>query len=39
MYDAGVEVSLSTPAALSQLMVSELDKWGQVVKEAGIKLE
>jgi tripartite-type tricarboxylate transporter receptor subunit TctC len=39
MYDAGVEVSLSTPAALSQLMVSELDKWGKVVKEAGIKLE
>jgi tripartite-type tricarboxylate transporter receptor subunit TctC len=39
MYDAGVEVSLSTPAAMSQLMVSELDKWGKVVKEAGIKLE
>lgn len=39
MYDAGVEVSLSTPAALSQLMVSELEKWGKVVKEAGIKIE
>ena len=39
MFDAGVEVSLSTPEALSQLMVRELDKWGKVVKEAGIKLE
>ena len=39
MFDAGVEVSLSTPEALSQLMVSGLDKWGKVVKEAGIKLE
>lgn len=39
MFDAGVEVSLSTPEALAQLMVSEMDKWGKVVKEAGIKLE
>ena len=38
-YDAGVQVSLSTPDALNQLMVSEMDKWGKVVKEAGIKLE
>uniref|UniRef100_UPI0025F61A86 Bug family tripartite tricarboxylate transporter substrate binding protein n=1 Tax=Limnohabitans sp. Rim8 TaxID=1100718 RepID=UPI0025F61A86 len=39
MFDAGVQVSLSTPDAMSQLMVSELDKWGKVVKEAGIKIE
>jgi len=39
MFDAGVEVSLSTPEALTSLMVSELDKWGKVVKEAGIKLD
>lgn len=39
MFDAGVEVSLSTPAAMSQLMVSEMEKWGKVVKEAGVKLE
>lgn len=38
-FDAGVQVSLSTPEALSQLMVSEMDKWGKVVKEANIKLE
>lgn len=39
MFDAGVEVSLSTPEAVTQLMVSEMAKWGKVVKEAGIKLE
>jgi len=39
MFDAGVEVSLSTPEAMGQLMVSEMEKWGKVVKEAGIKLE
>lgn len=39
MFDAGVEVSLSTPEALTQLMTQELDKWGKVVKETGIKLE
>lgn len=39
MFDAGVEVSLSTPEALTQLMSRELDKWGKVVKETGIKLE
>ena len=37
--DAGVEISLSTPAKLNPLMVSRLCKWGKVVKEAGIKLE
>lgn len=39
MFDAGVEVSLSTPEAMSQLMVSELDKWGKVVKETGVRIE
>jgi len=39
MFDAGVEVSLSTPEAMTQLMTQELDKWGKVVKETGIKLE
>jgi len=39
MYEAGVEVSLSTPDALTQLMTSEMSKWGKVVKDAGIKLE
>lgn len=39
LFDAGVEVSLSTPEAMTQLMTHDLDKWGTVVKEIGIKLE
>ena len=38
-FDAGVEVSLSSPEALGQLMSAELSKWGVVVKEAGVRLE
>ena len=39
MYDAGVEVSLSSPEALGEYMVHEMDRWGKVVKDTGIKLE
>lgn len=39
LFDAGVGVSLSTPEAMTQLMSQELDKWGKVIKETGIKLE
>ena len=39
MFDAGVEVSTSTPEALTDYMALELVRWGKVVKEAGIKLE
>ena len=39
MFDAGVEVSISTPEALTEYMALELVRWGKVVKEAGIKLE
>ncbi len=39
MFDAGVEVSLSSPEAMNQFMAQELDKWAKVVKEIGIKLE
>ena len=39
MFDAGVEVSISTPEALTDYMALELVRWGKVVKEAGIKLE
>lgn len=39
LFDAGVEVSLSTPEAMTQYMGLELDKWGKVIKETGIKLE
>jgi tripartite-type tricarboxylate transporter receptor subunit TctC len=39
LSDAGVEVAPSTPEAMSEYMVHEMDRWGKVVKETGIKLE
>ena len=39
LYDAGVEVAPSTPEAMSDYMVKEMDRWGKVVKDANIKLE
>ena len=39
MFDAGVDVSLSTPEALGDYMLLEMERWGKVVRDAGIKLE
>jgi tripartite-type tricarboxylate transporter receptor subunit TctC len=39
LFDAGVQVSVSTPEALTQLMQGEHVKWGKIVQEAGIRLE
>ena len=39
LYDAGVEVSPSTPEAMTDYMALEMVRWGKVVKEIGIKLE
>jgi tripartite-type tricarboxylate transporter receptor subunit TctC len=39
LFDAGVEVAPSTPEAMSEYMVTEMDRWGKVVKDANIKLE
>ena len=39
LYDAGVEVSTSTPEAMTDYMALEMVRWGKVVKEIGIKLE
>lgn len=39
LADAGVEVAPSTPDGMASYMVSEMERWGKVVKEAGIKLE
>ena len=39
LYDAGVEPTPSTPEAMSEYMVKEMDRWGKAVKEMGIKLE
>jgi len=38
-YDAGVEPTPSTPDAMSDYMVTELDRWGKVVRDIGIKVE
>ncbi len=35
----GVGVVGSTPAALGAFLKSEMDKWGPIIKEAGIKVE
>ncbi|WP_341902513.1 tripartite tricarboxylate transporter substrate binding protein [Polaromonas sp. YR568] len=39
LYDAGVDPTPSTPEAMSAYMVKEMDRWGKVVKEIGIKVE
>ena len=39
LVDAGVEVAPSTPEAMADYMVLEMERWGKVVKETGIKLE
>ncbi|CAN7608425.1 Bug family tripartite tricarboxylate transporter substrate binding protein [Polaromonas sp. LjRoot131] len=39
LYDAGVEPTPSTPEAMSDYMVKEMDRWGKVVKDIGIKVE
>lgn len=39
LSDAGVEVAPSTPEAMANYMVGEMERWGKVVKEAGIKME
>jgi tripartite-type tricarboxylate transporter receptor subunit TctC len=39
LYDAGVEPTPSTPEAMSDYMVKEMERWGKVVKEIGIKVE
>lgn len=39
LYDAGVEPTPSTPEAMSDYMVKEMDRWGKAVKDIGIKIE
>jgi tripartite-type tricarboxylate transporter receptor subunit TctC len=38
-YDNGVQVSLSTPEAMNELMIAERERWGKVVKAAGIEVD
>jgi len=39
LYAAGVEADISSPEALNTLMVQELDRWGKVIKDAGITMQ
>jgi len=39
LYAAGVEADLSSPEALNTFMVQELDRWGKVIKDAGITMQ
>ena len=39
LYAAGVETDISSPEALNTLMVQELDRWGKVIKDAGITMQ
>lgn len=39
LYDAGVEPTPSSPEAMADYMVKEMDRWGKVVKDIGIKVE
>jgi tripartite-type tricarboxylate transporter receptor subunit TctC len=39
LFAAGVEADISSPEALNTLMVQELDRWGKVIKDAGITMQ
>ena len=39
LSDAGVEVAPSSPEAMAAYLVQELERWGKVVKDTGVKLE
>ncbi|HEY0822178.1 MAG TPA: tripartite tricarboxylate transporter substrate binding protein [Ramlibacter sp.] len=39
LFDAGVEPSPSTPQEMGAFLTVELERWGKVVKDAGVKLE
>lgn len=39
LFDAGVQVSLSTPEGLTKLMQDETVKWGKIVKDAGVTID
>ncbi|HYF16952.1 MAG TPA: tripartite tricarboxylate transporter substrate binding protein [Ramlibacter sp.] len=39
LFDAGVEPSPSTPAEMTSYLQQELQRWGKVVKDAGITME
>jgi tripartite-type tricarboxylate transporter receptor subunit TctC len=39
LFSAGVEADISSPEALNTLMLQELERWGKVIKDAGITMQ
>jgi tripartite-type tricarboxylate transporter receptor subunit TctC len=39
LYAAGVESDISSPEALGTLMNREMERWGKVIKDAGISMQ
>jgi len=39
LFDAGVQPAYAGPEATGQLIVSELEKWGKVIKDLGMKVD
>lgn len=39
LFEAGVDVSISSPEAMNDYLQQELERWGRVAREIGIKLE
>jgi len=39
LFAAGVQVSLSTPEGLTQLMQDETVKWNKIIRDAGIRID
>ena len=39
LIDAGVEPNPSSPEAMAEYLAQELERWGRVVRETGVKLE
>ena len=39
LFSAGVEADISSPEAMNTLMLQELERWGKVIKDAGITMQ
>lgn len=39
MFDVGVSLSLLSPSDTGEMMVSEMQRWGKVIRDSGIKPE
>ena len=39
LFDAGVQLSLAAPEETGEFMIKEMDRWGKVIKDMGIKAD